>query len=444
MILFSKEEALAILKKVLSYSTADECEANLDANLNGNIRFARNSVSTSGALINQNLAVTCAYGKKTGVATIDEFDEESIKRVVKRAEELAKLAPENPEYMPRLTPQQYDEPNAYNEATAGISPDYRAEVAGTAIKECEAQQLVGAGFFEHSTYTSAMMNSKGLFAYHRGTDAKYNLTVRNQAGTGSGYANASVGDIRQFDAKATSLRAAKKAAMSAGAVALEPGKYTVILEPLAASELIERMTFNMDMRTTDEGRSFLVKPGGGNKLNEKIVDERVTLYSDPMDASLPSRAWDGEGMPIKRTTWIENGVVKNLLTERYWAQKTGKQPLPFPSNLLMKGTEKSLEDLIAGTDRGILVTRFWYIRDVDPQTVLLTGLTRDGTFLVENGKIKHAIKNFRYNESPIIMLNNILDMGRPERVLAEESGRTYMIPPLKVRDFTFSSLSDAV
>ncbi|HHH49790.1 MAG TPA: TldD/PmbA family protein, partial [Saprospiraceae bacterium] len=198
------------------------------------------------------------------------------------------------------------------------------------------------------------------------------------------------------------------------------------------------MFFNFSARRADEGRSFLSNKGGGTKLGEKILDERVNIYSDPLSEDVPSRTWSGNGLPVKKTNWIENGVIKNLFYSRYWAKKQGKTPNPFPGNAIMEGGTASIEDLIKDTKKGVLVTRLWYIRTVDPQTLLYTGLTRDGTFFIENGKIAYPVKNFRFNESPIIMLNNLEAMGKSQRVNGN------MIPPLKVRDFTFTSLSDAI
>ncbi|MDB5020474.1 MAG: peptidase, partial [Pedobacter sp.] len=229
-----------------------------------------------------------------------------------------------------------------------------------------------------------------------------------------------------------------KANKSAGAKAIEPGKYTVILEPLAASDIIENMFRGFDARSADEGRSFMSKKGGGNRIGEQLFSENVNIYSDPMNPELPSATWDRDGLPIKKTQWVQNGVVKNLAYSRYWAAQKGVQPLPFGRSIVIEGGNQSLEDLIKSTEKGILVTRFWYIRSVDPQTLLLTGLTRDGTFYIENGEIKFPLKNFRFNESPVIMLNNVEALGKPVRT------GTGMIPPMKIRDFTFTSLSDAV
>ncbi|HCV82637.1 MAG TPA: peptidase C69, partial [Zunongwangia profunda] len=232
--------------------------------------------------------------------------------------------------------------------------------------------------------------------------------------------------------------AIEKAVLSKKARAIEPGRYTVILEPAAAGDLLRNMYRSLGARTADEGRSFMSKEGGGTKLGEKIVDERVNIWSDPLHPDVPTATWNGDGLPLKKTSWLENGVVKNLAYDRYWASKSGVDPVPFPLNMIMEGGDMSREELIKSTKRGILVTRFWYIRSVDPQTLLYTGLTRDGTFYIENGEIKYPVKNFRFNESPIIMLNNLEALGEQVRVNGN------LIPYMKIRDFTFTSLSDAV
>jgi predicted Zn-dependent protease len=240
----------------------------------------------------------------------------------------------------------------------------------------------------------------------------------------------------------------QKALASVNARALEPGKYTVILEPAAAVDLLGNMMRSMDARNADEGRSFLSKKGGETRLGEKLFDERVTIYSDPTNIEIPGSPFAGgggrfggggvDGRPQEKVTWVENGVVKNMYYSQFWAQKKGVKSVAPPSGIIMVGGTESLAEMIKNTEKGILVTRFWYIRAVDPQTLLYTGLTRDGTFYIENGKIKYPVKNFRFNESPVIMLNNLEAMGAPQRI----SGN--LIPPLKIRDFTFSSLSDAV
>jgi len=438
MAILSKEEAQAILKKVIGFSKADFCEVSLNGSDGGNIRYARNAVSTAGQISTMSLGVSSTFGKKTGVATINEFDDASLQKVVKRAEELAMLAPENPEFMPPLGPQTFAESNTFSAKTAAMTPDTRAEMVGKSLSVSKAAGLDAAGFLENSTRFNAILNSKGLFAYNKGTDVSFSVTVRNKQGTGSGYVEQGFNDLDKMDTLALSKIAASKANGSAGAKAIEPGKYTVILEPLAASDIIGNMFRGFDARSADEGRSFMSKKGGGTRLGEQLFSENVNIYSDPMNTEIPSSTWNGDGLPVKRTQWVEKGVVKNLSYSRYWAAQKNVQPLPFSRSMIIEGGTQSLEDLIKSTEKGILVTRFWYIRSVDPQTLLLTGLTRDGTFYIENGEIKFPIKNFRFNESPVIMLNNVEALGKPVRT---GSG---LIPPMKIRDFTFTSLSDAI
>ena len=443
-VILTESEAKTLLEKVLKYSKADECEVNLSGEIRGNIRYARNEVSTSGALTNQNLSVQSAFGKKVGVATIDEFDDASLEKVVRRSEELAQLAPENPEYVGLLGPQTYIKSNGYFDSTASVSPDTRAEAVSKSLKLSREQKLVAAGFLEDQKGYSAMMNSKGLFAFYKSTNVNFSLTVRTEDGTGSGYVAKGYSDVNKLDTAAATKIAMQKSLGSKGARALEPGKYTVILEPTAAVVLLENIYFDMDARSADEGRSFFSKPGGKTKLGEKIVDERVTFFSDPTHPELPAASWSGDGLPQEKLVWIDKGVVKNLSYSRYWAKEKGVKPVPFPNNMIMTGGTATLEEMIKSTQRGILVTKLWYIRSVDPQTLLQTGLTRDGTFYIEDGKIKYPIKNFRFNESPIIMLNNLEMLGKTERVVSTESNQNYMVPPMKIREFTFSSLSDAV
>ncbi|WP_427852428.1 TldD/PmbA family protein [Stenotrophomonas acidaminiphila] len=444
MSIFTEQQAKAILDKVIALSKADECTATLAGSIDGNIRFALNNVSTSGMVTNAELAVQVAFGKRLGTASINEFDDASLERVVRRAEDLARLAPENPEFMPIIDRQDYRPSPTFSESTAAIDPEFRAKVAADSIAPCRGHGLVAAGFLEDSRGFVAIANSKGNFGYQRTTSFDYTCTVRTEDGRGSGWVGRNLKDAADFHADQEIEIAKRKAIESAEAKALEPGKYTVILEPAAAAGLISFMMNFFDARSADEGRSFLSRKGGGNKLGEQVYDPQVNMFADPWHPDAPVLPWDGEGMPRERMAIIENGKVANLNYSRYWAQKQGKTANARPGNLLMSGGSKSIAELVKGTQKGILLTRTWYIRLVDPQTVLLTGLTRDGTFYIENGQIKHPVKNFRFNESPVIMLNNIDELGKPVRVAGDESSFVMMIPPMRLRDFTFTSLSDAV
>jgi predicted Zn-dependent protease len=445
MAMLSKEEAQTILKKVVGLSKAETIEANLLGNTTGNIRYARNTVSTSGWTDDLQLVVQSSFGKRAGITTINELDDASLEKAVRRSEELARLAPENPEFMSPLEPQQYADVKGWFDATAAITPELRAKAAADSINPSREKKLVAAGFLQDQAGFQALMNNKGLFGYYPSTNVNFTITARSEDGTGSGYATSDHNDVSQLDTGRTSRVAIDKAVGSMNPQAIEPGKYTVILEPAASVGLLEFMGFGFDARQADEGRSFLSKPGGGSKKGEKIVDERVNIWSDPADPLAPVVPFAADGRAHKKTLWIENGVVKNLSASRFWAEKTSVESLPFPANMIMAGGTASTQELIAGTKRGILLTRTWYIRMVDPQTLLLTGLTRDGTFYIENGEIRYPIKNFRFNESPVSMLNNIEELGRAERLASGFGGPLVLkIPALKVRDFTFTSLSDAV
>ncbi len=443
MSILSEAQAKTILDKVIALSKADQISAQLSGGISGNVRFARNDISTSGIVDDTQLGVQVSFGKRVGTATINQFDDASLERVVRRAESLARLAPENPEFMPVVGKQTYKPTQTYSEATAALTAEARAKIAEASILPCRKQKLVAAGFLEDEHSFFAHANSNGNFGYQQSTFADYTCTVRTEDGRGSGWVGTNVKDVSKFDAGADVQIAMRKAAASVDAKALEPGKYTVILEPAAVAGLVSFMMNYFDARSADEGRSFLSKQGGGNKIGERIMDPRVNIYTDPWHPEVSVLPWDGEGLAREKIAIVEGGKVANLDYSRYWAQKQGKPENASWGNIIMEGGTKSTAELVAGTERGILVTRTWYIRMVDPQTVLLTGLTRDGTFYIENGQLQYPIKNFRFNESPVIMLNNIEELGRSVRVKADE-GSSMLIPALKIRDFTFTSLSDAV
>lgn len=443
--LLSRDDAQAIIERTIKRSKADAIEVQVGSTHTGNTRFAANQMSTSGIVSDAQIAIQSAFGPKHAVVVTNDVSDESLARAVAQSEALAKLAPDDPEAMPPLGPQTYRPVSAYFESTARLSPGDRARAALTALAPARtARDLQAAGFIITGESATALGNNAGLFAYHRTTSANYQLTVRTADGTGSGWAAADHPDWSQIDVEAVSARAIDKAKTSREPVAIEPGRYTVILEPQAVGDLVQLVSNYADARSADEGRSPFVKQGGGNKIGEKIVDERVTLLSDPADPQLLSQPFDGDGLPLGRQVWIEKGVLKQLYYSRFWAKKQGKQATGAPQSIKMEGGTATVDDMIRSTDRGVLVTRLWYLREVDPRTILYTGLTRDGTFLIENGKISKAVRNFRFNESPLFMLNNLEMLGRAERIAGTEQGGNVVMPAIKVRDFTFTSLSEAV
>jgi len=441
----SREEAQALLERILGFSTADRAQASVNSFRASNSRFAANQLSTAGTVDDAGVSIQSWFGSKHASTRTNDLSDESLRAAVARSEAQARLAPDDPEDMPLLGPQTYVPVQSYFDSTAELSAGARAQAALTALEVTRASgDLLASGYIETQANATALANSAGLFAYHRSTTANYTLTVRTTDGTGSGWAGADNPDWSKLDFRAVSRRAIEKARASRNPVAIEPGRYTTILEPQAVGDLTQLMLFALSARSADEGRSPFAKVGGGNKVGEKILDERISMISDPQDPILLARPFDGEGLPLNRQVWIENGVLKALNYSRYWAKKTGQTPTGGPSSCLIPGGTTSVDAMIAQTERGVLLTRLWYLRQVDPRTILYTGLTRDGTFLVENGKISRAIQNFRFNESPLFMLNRVEAMGPSERLAGTESGGDVAMPALKVRDFNFTSLSEAV
>ena len=445
----TREEAKALADRILSFSKADQTRVNITSEWNGNTRFADASITTSGGITDVSVTITATIGRRRASASTNVLEDASLRKTAELAAELARLSPEDPELMPELGPQSYSAVNAYIEDTANLNPAARAGAVRRTVEAAGGGKIFVAGFLNATITEIAVATSHGLFAYHRTTDANLSATARTPDGTGSGWASAGSRDWGTVDPAIIGRVAARKAEASRNPVAIEPGLYTAVLEPHAVNDLIPLLANALSARNADEGRSAFSKAGGGNKIGEKVVDARVTLYSDPADPDLLAMPFDIEGLPLKRTVWIENGTLRNLSYTRFWGQKmnvppTGTLGVNNVSNVLagglkLTGGTKTTDEVIAGCERGILVTHFFYLRSLEPRTVLYTGLTRDGAFLIEKGKVTRPLKNFRWNESPLLILNRLEEIGRSEPVAA---GRR--MPALRIRDFNFASLSDAV
>jgi len=443
--ILNEADAKRILEKVISFSKADSVSSWLVGSNSNNLRFALNSITTNGFADELTLSVTSYIGKKTGSVNTNKFDDESVKAAVQKSENIAKLSPENKEFMPPLEPQGYVAANNYSASTESLESAARAAKVSYILDQAPENNVVAAGYYQDSTNFFAIMNSKGLFAYNKGTLAGFSSTVRTKEGSGSSRVEKSYVNIDNLETKILSDKAISKSKLSINPQEISPGRYTVILEPAAAADIVSLCVNFMDSRSADEGRSFFSKKGGGNTIGDKLVDSRVNIYSDPVDPNAPARPFTSEGYPLNKTEWFSNGVLMNLNRNRFWAQKNSQPIVPFPSNVIMAGTDKSLAQMIAETDTGVLITRFWYIRTVDQQTMLLTGLTRDGIFEIKDGKIFKPVKNFRFNESPMNVLSNIIDIGQPEKATGSETGDMQIfVPALKVSNFNLSSLSDAI
>ncbi|MDZ4711846.1 MAG: metallopeptidase TldD-related protein [bacterium] len=444
--ILDRDEAKVLVKKVLSYSKADSASVSVYGSNSNNLRFALNTVSTCGAIDAISANITSNFGKKSGSVTVTSIDDEMLEKGVRQSEEIAKLTPDNEEFMPPLEKQNgYLEVKEFFEDTDKLTPqDISNSVAYTINKSID-KGLSAAGFFEKSSEFSAIGNTNDLFAYHKDTSAGFASTIRTIDGRGSSKIDRSYADISKLNIKKFSDTVIDRAVLSKDPVRHEPGKYVTILDHSAVSDMVDNLIGFMSRRSADEGRSFFSDKEKGSKIGNKILNSKVNIYSDPQDKDAPGRPYSGDGFPVGRTEWYSEGILKNLFSNRYWANKKGSEYVPYPSNVIMSGGNKTVDELIASTESGVFVTRLWYIRTVDQRQILLTGLTRDGVFLIENGKITKSINNYRFNESPLNILNNIIDMSASEKVVGSETGDTkIVVPALKISEFNFSTISDAV
>lgn len=429
--------------RILGMCRSDSASVSIGGGSSVNLRFANNDITTNGTLGSVSVSLTVSFGKRSASVSVNQTDERTLRNAVARAEAMARLAPENPEHMPPLGPAEFDRPIDFSEQTAEAGPAELAAWVKPVIEHSRSSGVVSAGFLERSLHASALATSNGLFVHQRSTSCDFSMTARTPSGGGSGWASTQVTDAARLNLEAVGKRAVAKAKKSRDPSEKAPGRTTVVLEAAAARDLIALVAWDLDRRSFDEKRSFLNGLSKGkNPVGEKLFGEKATLFSDPLDKAAPCETNSG-GLPLRRTPWIENGVLRNLHVSRYWAEKNGTTPLPGPHNLIVPGDGVPLKELIAQVDDGVLITRFWYIRMVQPQSLLYTGLTRDGTFRIENGEVTKPVKNFRFNESPVNLLNNIVATGIPERVMGSEGGTPTHVPPLIAEGFNLSSVSDA-
>ncbi len=409
-------------------------------------RFAVNTIHQNVAEERRFASIRAQLGQRTARATTNRFDESSIRATVAEAVEIARAQPPDPELLPLAEPATAPEVDRFCAPTAAITPRERAATVAEAIRLVESAGGTAAGIYSTGQSVDAILNSRGVFAYYHDTAAQFSITA--MGAHGSGWAKASAPDSGAFDPLALARRAATKAALGANPRELPPGRYTVILEPAAVSDLVGQMAFDFSATAVRDQRSFLT-----GRLGSKLFGDGIRIWDDvyhPLQSGAP---FDGEGVPRRRLSLVENGVVREVARSRQAAARDGTEatghgfPLPneegeAPLNIVIEGGSRRVEEIIASTDRGILVTRFWYIREVDPYQKIMTGMTRDGTFLVEGGRIVRGIRNFRFNESLIDLLKNVEVMSPSERVSGEESF-DMVAPAMRVREFNFTEVTGA-
>ncbi len=447
--MLSQQQVKDIIDQVIGYSKLPGCEVGVQWTEDDFIRFARNGITTSGYRITQQISITSTTAdKRSGNSAVSELTPEAIRAGVKQAEDLALISRPNPENMPALPAQKYPRLSNFDVDTAAARGDVLIPQVQAVLKGAIKNKLVAAGFIQRSANAVGVGNKAGLFGYHAYTDSSLSHTMRNPEGTSSGWATQSSVSLKDLNGEEQAAVSIKKCLGGVGPKKLDPGKYTVIMEPAAVADLIGWLSFAFGARDAEQGQSFLSKPSQDASatatfLGEKMFPEFITLRSDPFHPKLASTPWGSSLLPNEKISWIEKGVVSNLYYDRFWASKAGKKPTPFPGNLVLEGQNNSLNDLIASVDRGLIVTRLWYIRVVQPKTWQLTGLTRDGVFLIEKGKVTGPVSNFRWNQSPAEVLQRTTKLTQPMRVTNDETGSN-MAPALITTDFNFTSISDAV
>jgi PmbA protein len=461
----TQDKAADIFDRVKKLSTADEVEVFLTGGRFSLTRFANNTIHQNVSEENHTISVRAAFGGRTARASTNKFDDESLRRVVEASESLARVQHSDPDLLPmpdaREAAGNADEsfratPSRHFASTAAITPELRAEGVKQIVTVADRHKLITAGTYSSNEWVEGIFNSRGLHKWHQQTSAEISITMIG--GDSSGWQKANSPDAANLNPLALAETAAKKAVDSAQPIEFPPGKYTVILEPAAVLDIVGFMFWDYSGTSILDQRSFLT-----GRIGTKLFGDNITVWDEvnhPLQSGSP---FDGEGMTRQRIPLIENGVVTRVVFARATAArmrcseyKDNAGPIDatghgfllpneageMPVNIVFAAPRdpQTLEQMIASTERGVLVTRLWYIREVEPYEKICTGMTRDGTFLIENGRVKNGIRNFRFNESLIHMLSNVTAMSLPMRASGEES-MDMVVPAMKIDGFNFTEVT---
>jgi predicted Zn-dependent protease len=430
--------------RLLNQSTADDTFFSFSDSSASTLRFANNQVVQHVAIREPSLTVRAAFGKKVGSATTNRFDQESLTRTLHRAESLARLAPEDREYLPPLPPQRYADISSFALTTAEASPNSIARRAKPVVQRCRDQGLMGAGIVTGTVGVRGLAASSGLFAYEDSTDARFSLTATRTSKSGyseqdsSGWCYNAHRDINHLNIRDRSRIAIEKAVASENPGLVEAGHWPVILEPAAVAGIFGPFLGHLRAKSYFRGNSAL-----SDKLDERIFDERLNIVSDPDHTDLMGSAFDGQGLPTTPQTWVRQGTLKTLSVDRFTGQERDLVPNTGPDAIIMNFAgprAASIEDIIAKTDKAVLITNFWYIRDVNRKDITVTGMTRDGTFLVENGRIVKGLRNFRFHESPLRAFAKIDLATQPFEAITLERNKM-LLPAVRLPAFHLSSVT---
>lgn len=416
---------------VLEAATAEHTQVWIASYSEAATRFANNAIVQNVARRQREVAVRSAFGQRVGVASTTDLSREGLRAVVERAEDVARNSAPDEEYLPPPGPQKYKAVDAYDRPTAEASAAKRAEAVGSAVSEARSRDAQVSGVFSTALFDEYQANSAGLHASHRATAARFAVTCMR--GEQSGWAEAYSHRMDRLVCQDTAVRAIGKATNAAGLTEVEPGAYTVILEPAAFAGLLTFVQWTLDAKAADEERSWW-----HGRLGRPVASPLLTARSVPDHPDMPGSPIAEDGLPAPDVTWIDQGVLSNLAYSRYWAHHTGRPFTGDPVNLVVSGSDSSLDELIRGVDRGILVTRFWYTNFVEEMELAITGMTRGGLFLIENGEVVAALRNMRFNESLPAALSRMTAVGRPV-VTYTEFDEAMLAPPVRIEGFHFTS-----
>ena len=458
--MITREQAHDIFTRAKKLSSADEVEALVGGGSSALTRFANNTIHQNVADENHFVSIRVAFDQRTARATTNKFDEESLRRTVRAAEQMARVQHPDPDLPPLAEPSLApagDSPKRAFDSTRALGPAERAQVVAKIVDVAKRNQLTTAGICSVTDSVEGIFNSRGLAAFHQQTMAEVSITMLGD--DSSGWQKLNSPDVRNLDPAVLAETAAQKARESAHPKEIGPGKYTVILEPSAVLDIVGFMFYDFGGLPVLDQRSFL-----NERVGKQLFGSNITIHDDSRHPLQAGAAFDGEGVARQRVTLVENGVIKSLVYARGTAERLKKSPLigkvgeirptghgfPLPNemgeapmNIVFENAaadRKSIHKMVASTERGIYVTRLWYIREVEPYEKVLTGMTRDGTFLIENGKITHGLRNFRFNQGLIEMLSKVDAMSEPVRACGEESF-DMVVPAMKVRDFNFTEVT---
>jgi predicted Zn-dependent protease len=443
---WDEEATQSRLRGVIARSPAPETEVSEALTRLHSTRFAEGEITQSLAEERTELSIRAAFGRRTARVTTDRLNEPDLLASATSAAELARAQPEDPQLLPLPDPAVALPAPRFHPATAGLSPAARAEAIREMVGEAQGRGLVLAGVYASGETGQALANSRGLWASHRESQIEFSVTALSP--TSSGWAKATETSADRLDVMSLARRAMDKAEAMRRKVNLTPGEYTVILEPSAVTDLFGFLFSDWGGQAVEEQRSFLA-----GRLGEALFGVNVTITDDVLDPRQSGPPWDGEGVPRQRIRLVDRGVVQALVYSRGAAARAGVAPtghgLPLPNeqgempvNIVMEGGNESLEQMIAGTERGILVTRFWYVREVDPMTKWLTGMTRDGTFLIEDGRVRSGLNDLRFNQGLLATLRSVVALGPAVRASSEE-GFDMVVPAMKAEGFRFTGSSGA-